>query len=274
MSWSGGTSTRQSSAVSGPAKRFPRVNVLGVGITALDLKLAVSAFLECIDTNQKGYVCVTGVHGVSESQSSPSFKKILNEAYLNVPDGMPMVWMGKFSGHRKMDRVYGPDLMLRVFAASEETGIRHFFYGGAPGVADDLKSSLNRRFPKAQVVGTYTPPFRPLNQEEERELVERVSSARPNVVWVGLSTPKQEIFMSEYLLKLDTNIMVGVGAAFDFHSGRVRQAPHIVQRSGLEWLFRLSQDPRRLWKRYLKNNPLFVLRALSQQLRIIDYPLD
>src|SRR6185437_3927300 len=250
-----------------------RVNVLGVGITVLNLRTALAAIDDAVRNHQKGYICVTGVHGVMEAQDNPAFKNILNNAFLCTPDGMPMVWAGRQKGHREMSRVYGPDLMLDVCAWSEQSGCRHFFYGGAEGVADLLAKKLQSRFPKLQVVGTFTPPFRALTPDEEKALQEKVREAKPDIVWVGLSTPKQEKFMAEYLPKLDTTLMVGVGAAFDFHSGRVRQAPRWVQRSGFEWFYRLCSDPRRLAGRYFRNTPLFVIRFLSQSLGLKRYPL-
>ena len=210
-----------------------RVNVLGVGISVLNLRTALAAIAGAVRDRRKGYICVTGVHGVMEAQADANFKNILNRAFLCTPDGMPMVWMGKLHGHREMGRVYGPDLMLEVCAWSETSGCKHFFYGGADGVAEELSVRLMARFPKLQIVGCYTPPFRPLNAAEEHELQQRVRAAGPDILWVGLSTPKQEKFMAEFLPKLDVTLLIGVGAAFDFHAGRVRQAPRWMQRSGL-----------------------------------------
>ena len=150
-----------------------------------------------------------------------------------------MVWMGWLRGHREMSRVYGPDLMLEVCAWSENSRCRHFFFGGAPGVAEQLRENLTARFPNLRVVGCYTPPFRPLNAEEIKRLQEMVRAAQPDILWVGLSTPKQEKFMAEFLPRLDVTLMIGVGAAFDFHSGRVKQAPRWMQRTGLEWFLSL-----------------------------------
>src|SRR5258708_29548850 len=157
-----------------------------------------------------------------EAQKDSRFRAILNAAFLCTPDGIPMVWMGKVRGHHEMGRVYGPDLMLRVCALP---GIRHFLYGGSNGTAQRLKKCLETRFPAIQIVGTCEPPWRPLNSEEETALAGQVKQTRPDVFWVGLSTPKQEKFMAEYLPKLETTLMVGVGAAFDIHSGRLTQAP-------------------------------------------------
>jgi N-acetylglucosaminyldiphosphoundecaprenol N-acetyl-beta-D-mannosaminyltransferase len=251
-----------------------RVNVLGAGISVINLQTALAAIAAAVGDRRKGYVCVTGVHGVMEAQSDPGFRKILNGAFLCTPDGMPMVWLGKLHGHREMSRVYGPDLMIEVCAWSEKNGCRHFFFGGAPGVAEQLRDKLTKRFPKLQVVGCYTPPFRALNAVEQMQLQETIRAARPDILWVGLSTPKQEKFMAEFLPRLDATLMIGVGAAFDFHAGRVRQAPRWMQRGGLEWLFRMVCEPRRLGKRYLKNNPLFALRIAGQLSGLKKYPLE
>jgi N-acetylglucosaminyldiphosphoundecaprenol N-acetyl-beta-D-mannosaminyltransferase len=251
-----------------------RVNVLGVGVSPLNLDSAVTLAMHALEQRSKGYVCVTGVHGVSEAQHDPAFREILNQAFLNTPDGMPMVWMGHLQGFAAMARVYGPDLMLRLCEDTAGRGFTHFLYGGGPGVAEELKRRLEQRFPGLKIAGTWTPPFRPLTHHEEAELAQLVARLKPDIFWVGLSTPKQERFMAEHWQKLDATLFVGVGAAFDFHAGRVRQAPRWMQRNGLEWLFRLWCEPRRLWKRYLKNNPLFMVRALCQLTGLKAFPLD
>jgi N-acetylglucosaminyldiphosphoundecaprenol N-acetyl-beta-D-mannosaminyltransferase len=256
------------------AARPQRANVLGVGISVIDLESALRHACVALETKTKGYVCVTGVHGVSEAQEDAGFRSILNNAWLNTPDGMPMVWMGRLQGFRDIGRVYGPDLMLRLCEVSASRGYTHFLYGGRPGVAQELKQRLEKRFPGLNIVGTWTPPFRPLTAKEEAELRSHVGSLKPDIFWVGLSTPKQERFMASHWHGLDSTLFIGVGAAFDFHTGQVRQAPRWMQRSGLEWFFRLTCEPRRLWKRYLKNNPLFVIRAVSQLARLRKYPLD
>jgi len=251
-----------------------RVNVLGVGISVLNLRTALEVIAGAVRDRRKGYICVNGVHGVMEAQTDPAFRDILNRAFLGTPDGMPMVWLGRLHGHREMGRVYGPDLLLEVCAWSEKSGCRHFFYGGGPGVAEALRDKLSARFPGLQVAGCYTPPFRPLNPEEKQELEAMVRAVRPDILWVGLSTPKQEKFMAQFLPKLDVTLMIGIGAAFDFHAGRVRQAPRWMQRAGLEWLFRLACEPRRLGRRYLRNNPLFAWKIAGQLSRLKKYPLD
>ena len=257
-----------------PTASIPRFNVLGVSVSAMNLRIAVAAILDAARAQRKGYICVSGVHGVTEAQTDAEFRRILNGSFLNTTDGMPLVWLGRHFTKRRIERVYGPDLMLEMFAATQAVPFRHFFYGGAPGVAEELRESLVTRFPGVQVVGTYTPPFRALNAGEQSALATQVSAARPDMMWVGLSTPKQERFMAEYLPKLDVTLMAGVGAAFDFHSGRVRQAPRWVQQSGFEWLYRMCSEPKRLARRYLVNNPLFVWRIAGQLAGLRKYPLE
>lgn len=284
----------ESTAEQAPAaagRRVPRVNVLGVGISVLTLDSAWEAVRTTLEAGRQGYVTVTGVHGVSECQSDGELREIHNRSLLSTPDGMPLVWMGRLQGvgPQKMDRVYGPDLMLEVLARGQAAELRHYFYGGREGVAETLREKLLTRYPEAQIVGASTPPFRPLTEAEEHALVERLNRLRPHCIWIGLSTPKQERLMAGLLNRYGREaassesdrphlefplVMFGVGAAFDFHSGEVRQAPHWMQRAGLEWLFRLQQDPRRLWRRYLKNNPLFLGRAALQLTRLRRYPLD
>jgi N-acetylglucosaminyldiphosphoundecaprenol N-acetyl-beta-D-mannosaminyltransferase len=247
-----------------------RYNVLGVGVSALTLARARDLILTARGARQLGYVCVTPVHAVSEAQDDPAFRKILNESFLTTPDGMPIVWLGP----KGVERVYGPDLMLAVCDAGRAVGLKHYFYGGDTGVAGLLREKLTARFPGLNVVGTFTPPYRPLNPDELAAFRADVAHAQPDIIWVGLSTPKQERFMAENWQTLDAGLLVGVGAAFDFHSGRVRQAPRWVQRSGFEWFFRLCTEPRRLGGRYLKTNPLFVARILAQRSGLRKYPLD
>lgn len=244
-----------------------RANVLGVGVHAINMEQAVQAIDQAVRNRRKGYVCVTGVHGVMEAQSDAEFKKILNNSLLTTPDGMPTVWVGRLQGFRHMDRVYGPDLMLEICRLSEERGYTHYFYGGNEGIAEKLADSLRRRYTKLNIVGMNTPPFRPLNPAEEQDLREQMMRARPDFVWVGLSTPKQERFMANHIGALDCTLMLGVGAAFDVHTGMTKDAPDWMKRAGLQWFHRLLQEPRRLWKRYLVNNPRFVFSIALQLLR-------
>ena len=252
----------------------PRYNVLGVGISTVSLDRACRDILAAQGHPRTGYVCATGVHGVSAAQRDPAVRRALNGAWLNVPDGMPLVWLGRAHGHREVTRVYGPDLMLAVCDAGRAGGLAHYFYGGGPGVAGTLRDRLAARFPGLRVAGTFTPPFRALQPAEAAAFRAEVAAARPDVIWVGLSTPTQERFMADQWRGLDAAVMIGVGAAFDFHAGLKPQAPRWMQRSGLEWLFRLAVEPRRLGRRYLVNNPLFVARVLLQASGLRRYPLD
>lgn len=263
-----------------PVMNSSRVNVLGVGISALTLDSAVEAVLAAVSEKRQGYVTVTGVHGVSECQRDAELRRIHNESLLSTPDGVPLTWMGRLQGRRpqEMQRVYGPDLMLRLFERGQSSGLLHYLYGGGEGVAPLLAERLAATFPEAQIVGLYTPPFRPLTEDEERQLAAELAALQPHCVWVGLSTPKQERFMAQFLSQYAAKlpkplVMLGVGAAFDFHAGLKPQAPAWMQRTGLEWFFRLQQEPRRLWRRYLKNNPLFVARAALQLSGLRKYPL-
>ncbi len=243
------------------------VNILGVGMSVVNMEEALNRTESLIERRSKGYLCVTGVHGIMETQSSPELQQILNGSFLTVPDGMPTVWIGRLYGHRSMSRVYGPDFMLAMCDRSQKKAYRHFLYGGSEGVAEELGQTLVKRFPELQIVGTYTPPYRPLKAEESEELRRQVAAAKPDIIWVGLSTPKQERFMHETLAMLDTHVMVGVGAAFDIHTGRIQDAPAWMKQSGLQWLHRLIQEPRRLGRRYLVNNPLFLAKVSWQLIR-------
>ncbi|GJG87397.1 UDP-N-acetyl-D-mannosaminuronic acid transferase [Gemmatimonadetes bacterium T265] len=243
-----------------------RVDVLGVGVSAIDVPAALAAFDRWIARGRRHYVCVSGVHGVMESQRDPGLRDVHNAAGLVTPDGMPLVWLSRLAGHATVRRVYGPDLMLAYCAHGVPAGRRHYFYGGNDGVPELLADRLRARVPGLQVVGTYSPPFRALTPDENDAVVARINAAEPDVVWVGLSTPKQERWMAAHRARLDAPVLVGVGAAFDFHAGRKRQAPRWMQRSGLEWAFRFASEPRRLGRRYLVNNPLFVWHVARQLL--------
>lgn len=248
-----------------------RTNVLGVGIHAVNLDSTVALIESAIFSRRRGYVCVTNVHAVMEAQASDYYKDVLNHSFLTVPDGRPSVWIGRFRGHSQMDQVGGPDLMLRVCEMSSRKGFTQFFYGGKPGVAEELRDDMCRRYPALKVAGTYSPPFRPLTEEEKGELSTRFALLKPDVTWIGLGAPKQEFFMAQYLERLDTTIMVGVGGAFDMHTGRTKDAPPWVKRAGFAWLHRLAQEPRRLWKRYLTTNSRFILAITLQLLGVRKY---
>lgn len=246
-----------------------RFDVLGVGISALTLAQACELIVSTRGELRRGYICLATAHGITEAQSDPELRRIYNESWLTTSDGMPLVWLGRSAlrGRAAVERVYGPDLMLVVCEAGRAVGLRHYFYGGVPGVADELARRLRARFPALEIAGTFTPPFRPLDEAERAALRADIARTRPDVIWVGLSSPKQEKFMAQHGRELDAAVLIGVGAAFDFHSGRVRQAPRWIQRSGFEWLFRLCTEPRRLGPRYLKTTPRFAWRVLREKLR-------
>jgi N-acetylglucosaminyldiphosphoundecaprenol N-acetyl-beta-D-mannosaminyltransferase len=247
-----------------PTSEQTRVNILGVGVSALNMEAALHQTESLLDRGGKGYVCVTGVHGIMEAQTDEAFRDILNRSFLTTPDGMPTVWLGRIHGFKDMNRVYGPDYMANLCERSVAKGYRHFLYGGKEGVAEELRAELTRRFPGLQIVGTYTPPFRPLNSDEENDLRSQLEASQADVLWCGLSTPKQERFISSYCDRMPVKLMVGVGAAFDLLSGNLDEAPDWMKKSGLQWLYRLIKEPRRLWRRYLLNNPKFAWLTLLQ----------
>jgi N-acetylglucosaminyldiphosphoundecaprenol N-acetyl-beta-D-mannosaminyltransferase len=246
----------------------PRVDVLGVGISCVDLDRSVEIVGEWIRGGAREYVCVTGMHGVMESRADPGLQDIHNRSGLTTPDGMPMVWAGRHAG-AKISRVYGPDLMHAVLTTAQRRGWSSYFLGGAPGVTDQLIDRLMDRYPGLRIAGAQGPPFRPLSHSEEQVLVDDINRARPDIVWVGLGTPKQERWMSSHRDALDAPVLVGVGAAFDLLAGTLRQAPLWMQRSGLEWAYRLAVEPRRLWRRYLLNIPRFAVGLLRHPPRML-----
>lgn len=247
---------------------LPAFDVLGTRVLAVDIAGAVNCVERWVAGADCGhYVCVTGVHGIMEGSRDKAIQRVHNAADAVVPDGMPLVWLGHRRGYRYMRRVYGPDLMLAVMQHAATAGWTSFLLGGAPGVADELKRRMEARFPGVKVVGTHCPPYRPLTEVEESAVLADIDRLRPDLLWVGLSTPKQELLMARWKARgVKAKVMLGVGAAFDFHTGRVRQAPVWLQRTGLEWLFRLCMEPRRLGPRYLRNNPAFLWSLLCESL--------
>ena len=251
--------------------QHPKATVLNVQIDALDMKGILLRIADQLGSGLKGYVCLAGVHGVMEVHRNADLARIFESAVIVVPDGMPTVWVGRHQGHRSMERVAGPDLMLEVMTRPEFRERTHFLCGGKEGVAAELRGELLRRFPWIKIVGIHTPPFGSINAVQEQEMIGKINSAHPDVVWVGISTPKQERFMAHYLPQLETRLMFGVGAAFDFHTGRIADCPEWVKLYGLQWLDRLIQDPKHLWKRYLRNNPSFLYEIALQLAGIRSY---
>jgi N-acetylglucosaminyldiphosphoundecaprenol N-acetyl-beta-D-mannosaminyltransferase len=240
----------------GEAQAF---RVLGVQVNAVQIPDAIRRMERWIaERHGTQYVAVTGMHGVAEARRDAGFRAVLNGAGMVVPDGMPLVWLGRLRGQRLRRRVYGPELMLEFCGATATRGLRHFFYGGAPGVADALADTMATRFPGLVVAGTYSPPFRPLTDDEDNDVVACINAAHADILWVGLSTPKQERWMHDHHTRLNVPVLVGVGAAFDLHTGRLKQAPAWMRENGCEWCYRLMQEPRRLWRRYVLLGSQFV----------------
>jgi N-acetylglucosaminyldiphosphoundecaprenol N-acetyl-beta-D-mannosaminyltransferase len=255
-------------------KHMQYVNILGVKVSAVNMTLVLQIIDQWIRTRRSNYVCVTPVHSIMECYDSQDLTDIYNDAGLVTPDGMPLVWLSRLQGHPEVSRVYGPDLMLALCEYGLSRSYRHYFYGGAEGVADLLVEQLRTKFPEIKIAGVYSPPFRSLSLEEEQAVAERINATLPDIVWVGLGAPKQERWMSAHLGRLSAPALIGVGAAFDFHAGLKPQAPGWMQRNGLEWVFRLVSEPRRLWKRYLINNPRFIAHTLLQLIGIRTYPIS
>jgi N-acetylglucosaminyldiphosphoundecaprenol N-acetyl-beta-D-mannosaminyltransferase len=259
-------STRESPR--GMEARVPaRYRVLGIRVDAVQIPEVVQQLERWIsERNGCQYVTVTDMHGITEAQHDPTFREILDSADLVVPDGMPLVWLGRWRGHGLKRRVYGPELMLSFCEQSAGKHYRHFFYGGKPEVTEQLIENLTRKFPGLVVAGTYSPPFRPLSTLEKAEIVALIQRAAPDVLWVGLGTPKQERWMHEHRGCISVPVLISVGAAFDIHAGTRKQAPTWIREHGLEWLFRLFQEPRRLWRRYLVYGSQFVVYVALEML--------
>jgi N-acetylglucosaminyldiphosphoundecaprenol N-acetyl-beta-D-mannosaminyltransferase len=246
----------------------PRYPVLDVAISALTPREAVSLVLEWVARREKHFLNVCTADTILQCHDRPELAAIANAASLALPDGMPLVWMGRLQGCR-VERVYGPDLMLALCDKGRDGGVRHYFYGGTEDVLKALEAALVRRFPGLKIAGSWAPPFRPLTLEEKADAMARINEAAPDIVWVGIGTPKQDFWVSEFRPRLHAPVLIPVGAAFNFHAGAVRQAPRWMGRVGLEWLFRLLMEPRRLWKRYLFGNARFVFLVLAQGVRAI-----
>jgi N-acetylglucosaminyldiphosphoundecaprenol N-acetyl-beta-D-mannosaminyltransferase len=247
---------------------MPSEPVLGVPLALTDYERTLDWVDAAVTGGHRGYICVAATHTVMACQEDAELRAAVLASDLTVPDGQPLVWALKLLGHDVRDRVYGPDLMEAACARAARTGQRFYLYGGRDRAALDLLvRRLRERHPGIQIAGTYAPVFRPLSAEEEAAIAAEINEASPDVVWVGTGVPRQEKWMASMRARLDAPVLIGVGAAFDFHAGLVRQAPAGMQRAGLEWLFRLSQEPRRLWRRYLRYNPRFVIGFARQYLR-------
>jgi N-acetylglucosaminyldiphosphoundecaprenol N-acetyl-beta-D-mannosaminyltransferase len=251
------------------ARAGVRVDVLGVGISVTDPADARRLIGTWIEGGHRDYVCLTPVSGVMAAQRDPEVMRALNGAGLTAPDGMPMVWSGRYAGAKDIERVYGPDLMAAVCAEGANRGWRAFLYGGGEGVADRLAGRLKARYPGLEISGTITPPFRPLTETEKSETAAAITASGAELVWVGLSTPKQDLWMAEMIERFERPVvLLGVGAAFDVHAGLVKQPPAWLGPLGLFWFYRLIQEPRRLWRRYAMDIPGFILKVMRNPPRM------
>ena len=246
-----------------------RFRILDVSISAVNLQETIVCIEEWIKNDHKDYVVLTGVHGIIEMQRDSRLKAINNSSGLTTPDGMPVVWLGRIKGFKNIEKVYAPDIMIETFKVSILKGYKHYFYGGNTGVADLLSKRLTSTFPGLNIVGTFCPPFRQLTTQEEEEIVKIINSAKPDIVWVGLGCPKQEYWIAHFRPLLDSPVLIGVGAGFDFLSGKKPLAPKWIKNSGFEWLFRLINDPRRLWPRYSRVVPKFMYLIIIDTLSAI-----
>jgi N-acetylglucosaminyldiphosphoundecaprenol N-acetyl-beta-D-mannosaminyltransferase len=237
-------------------------DVLGVPVSEVDLDAATSLILQWSNDRRGRVVCIRDVHGVMRAQEDDHLMQIHREAALVTPDGMPIVVLGKLQG-RNVSRVCGPDLLPQVIDKGRATGLSHYFFGGGEGIAKDLVEAMRGRFPGVNIVGWETPPFRPLSEQENSSILERIQQSGADVVWVGLGTPKQEYWMHR-MAALSSATFIGVGAAFDFHTGKVSRAPKWMQAAMLEWLYRFAAEPRRLWRRYLVLAPKFAFQVVAQ----------
>jgi len=251
-----------------PVQLSRTVEVLGVPLALTDYDRTVGWIDTCVSERRRGYICVCNVHTVSASREDPELHAALLSSTLNVPDGQPLVWAMNALGHSLGDRVYGPELMLRACAHAARTGQRLYLYGGrSQGALAQLALNLRQRFPGIRIVGGYSPPFHELSADERAAVIEGINRSDADIVWVGIGVPKQEKFMAQMRPVLDAPVLIGVGAAFDFHAGLVPQAPDWLQDAGLEWAYRLGREPRRLWKRYVRYNPRFVVAFGAQLAR-------
>lgn len=244
-----------------------RTDILGVPVSLTDIATAVAEIGRPVDERAGGYVCAADVNSIMQAQRNSAHMDALHAARVVLPDGTPLVWAARMRGHRDIKRVPGPDIMLALCASGLDKGWRHYFYGGAEGVVEDLAATLSRQFPGLEVAGMQSPPFRKLSDAELDSSIAAINAADPHIVWVGLGCPKQEIWMRENVTRLRGAVVIGVGAAFNFHSNRVRRAPVWMRNNGLEWLHRLGSEPQRLWRRYLLLGPEFLLRVTVDSLR-------
>lgn len=241
--------------------QIPTCNIMGVNIAAINMKWLLDYLDENIKKISGDYICVSNVHTTVTAYEEPEYCAIQNGGLMAIPDGGPLSTVGRKRGYAEMKRTTGPSLMGEIFKISTEKGYRHYFYGSTESTLELLKKKLDENYPGIQIVGMYSPPFRPLTAEEDREVIERINDTKADFVWVGLGAPKQEKWMAEHKGQI-SGLMVGVGAGFDYYAGNIQRAPEWMQKSNLEWLYRLIQDPKRLFKRYLYTNTKFIWNVI------------
>ena len=245
---------------------YDRCNILGVDVSVTSLDKTLNTITAGL-LNLKGhYICVSNVHTIVMSYDDRHYRAIQNNGYMVLPDGKPLSIVSRLRGHKNARRVTGPDLMGSMFNISERNGYRHFFYGSTNETLEMLKSELVKRYPSLNIAGMFSPPFRELTKLEDNEIVDMINQSRPDFIWVGLGAPKQEYWMSRNRGKLK-GLMIGVGAGFDYFAGNINRAPLWMQKMSLEWLFRLIQEPQRLWKRYLVYNTRFLILVIKESLK-------
>ena len=232
--------------------------ILDVGISAIDMDDACGFVKDAVSKKQKKYICVCPVSTIMECRRDARVLASVNSADLATPDGMPTVWIGKMLGYKNIKRVYGPDLMETICGISKKKGYKNFFYGSTDTVLKKLTENLTNAYPGLVVSGAYSPPFRQLIEKADDEVVSMINATESDIIWVGLGSPKQDLWMHQHRDRINAPVMIGVGAAFDFLAGTKPQAPRWMRNIGFEWLFRLITEPKRLWRRYLIDNTLFV----------------
>ncbi len=242
------------------------VDICDVPISSVNIPQACEIINGWIRQRKKTYICVAPVSTIVDCQSDPEYKKILGNADMITPDGMPLVWMAKIMGDKNIARTYGPDLMLALCEKGKERGYKHYLYGGTKSTCSLLENVLKKKFSDINISG-HAPPFKPSHAQEDQEVIDEINGSNADILWVGLGSPKQDYWMYEHRQKLNVPVMIGVGAAFDFIAGVKKQAPCWMQKCGLEWFFRFCNEPRRLWKRYLIGNTRFIYLLMKHVLK-------
>ena len=242
-------------------EQIPACNILGVNIAAVNMDWVLSFTHKHIKELSGQYFCVSNVHTTVTAYNDPSYRSVQNNAIIALPDGGPLSSVGRKRGYTGMERVTGPSYMEEILKCSSKYGYKHFFYGSSRETTDKMAEVIKERYPGVSIVGVYNPPFRPLTEDEDTEVIQMITDAEPDFVWVGLGAPKQEIWMADHQGKIP-GLMVGVGAAFDYLAGNIQRAPDWMQKANLEWFYRLCQDPKRLFKRYFITNTSFIWNAV------------